>query len=148
MATTAAEMLAAARAVVPTITPAEAAELVRTNDALIVDVRDGTEVKASGKAKGAVAVSRGLLEFRADPAAPTHDPAFRPDRPILLYCGSGGRAALAGKMLRDLGIHRRAQPRRLQGLGGGRRRGRAWLTPKPGARAIWRRWSRIAGSVN
>ena len=71
---------------------------------VIVDVRDGTEVKASGKAKGAVAVSRGLLEFRADPAASTHDPAFRTDRPILLYCGSGGRAALAGKTLRDLGF--------------------------------------------
>ena len=58
MATTANEMLAAARAVVPTITPAEATELVRTKDALIVDVRDGTEVKASGKVKGAVAISR------------------------------------------------------------------------------------------
>ena len=78
MATTVNDMLAAARAVVPAITPAEA--------------------------KGAVAVSRGLLEFRADPASSTRDPAFRPDRPILLYCGSGGRAALAGKTLRDLGF--------------------------------------------
>ena len=104
MATSVSDMLAAARAVVPTITPAEAAELVRGKDALIVVVRDGTEVKASGKAKGAIAVSRGLLEFRADPAAPTHDPVFRPDRPIILYCGSGGRAALAGKTLRDLGF--------------------------------------------
>jgi rhodanese-related sulfurtransferase len=104
MATTANEMLAAARAVVPTITPAEATELVRTKDALIVDVRDGTEVKASGKVKGAVAISRGLLEFRADPAAPTHHPEFRTDRPVILYCGSGGRAALAGKTLHDLGF--------------------------------------------
>ncbi len=104
MATTSAEMLAAARAVVPAITPAEATELVRTKDALIVDVRDGTEVKASGKVKGAVAISRGLLEFRADPAAPTHHPEFRTDRPVILYCGSGGRAALAGKTLHDLGF--------------------------------------------
>jgi hypothetical protein len=57
--------------VVPAITPAEAAELVRTADALIVEVRDQTEVKASGKAKGAVAVSRGPLESRADRGAPT-----------------------------------------------------------------------------
>ncbi len=103
MATTANEMLAAARAVVPTITPAEATELVRTKDALILDVRDGTEVKASGKVKGALAISRGLLEFRADPAAPTHHPELRTDRPVILYCGSGGRAALAGKTLHDLG---------------------------------------------
>jgi len=104
MPTTVNDMLAAARAVVPAITPAEAAELVRSKDALIVDVRDGTEVKASGKAKGAVAVSRGLLEFRADPASSTRDPAFRTDRPVILYCGGGARAALAGKMLHDLGF--------------------------------------------
>lgn len=96
-------LLAAARAVVPAITPADAAELMRSQDALLVDVRDGTEVKATGKAKGALAVSRGLLEFRADPSSSTHDPAFRRDRPIILYCGSGGRAALAGRTLRELG---------------------------------------------
>jgi rhodanese-related sulfurtransferase len=104
MPTTIADMLAAARAAVPAISPTDAADLVRTKDALLVDVRDGTEVKASGKAKGAVAVSRGLLEFRADPTASTHDPAFRTNRPIILYCGSGGRAALAGKTLKDLGF--------------------------------------------
>lgn len=104
MPTTVNDMLAAARAVVPAVSPAEAAALVREKDALLVDVRDGTEVKASGKAKGAVAVSRGLLEFRADPSSSTHDPAFRTDRPVILYCGSGGRAALAGKTLKELGF--------------------------------------------
>lgn len=104
MAATVKDMLSAARAAVPPITPTEAAALVKSADALIVDVRDGTEVRASGKAKGAVAVSRGLLEFRADPDAPTYNPEFRKDRPILLYCGSGGRAALAGKTLRDMGF--------------------------------------------
>jgi rhodanese-related sulfurtransferase len=97
-------MLAAARAVVPTIAPAEAADLVKTADGLIVDVRDGTEVAASGKVKGALAISRGLLEFKADAALPTHDPALRKDRLVILYCGSGGRAALAGKTLVDMGF--------------------------------------------
>ncbi len=104
MPTTVKDMLNAARAAVPAITPADAADLVAKSDALIVDVRDGTEVAASGKVKGALAVSRGLLEFKADADLPTHDPALRKDRPVILYCGSGGRAALAGKMLRDLGF--------------------------------------------
>ena len=103
MPTTVQEMLSAARAVVPAITPAEAADLVKT-DALVVDVRDGTEVAASGKVKGAKAISRGLLEFKADADLPTHDTALRKDRPVILYCGSGGRAALAGKTLADLGF--------------------------------------------
>jgi rhodanese-related sulfurtransferase len=104
MPATVKDMLSAARAAVPAITPTEAAELVANADALIVDVRDGTEVAASGKIKGAFAVSRGLLEFKADSDLPTHDPALRKDRPVILYCGSGGRAALAGKTLVDMGF--------------------------------------------
>lgn len=104
MPTTTKDLLAAARAVVPAITPTEAADLVATKDAVIVDIRDGTEIAASGKVKGALAISRGLLEFRADPDLPTHEPALRKDRPVVLYCGSGGRAALAGKTLLDLGF--------------------------------------------
>lgn len=104
MPTTVKDMLAAARAAVPVITPADAADLVAKSDALVVDVRDGSEVAASGKVKGALAVSRGLLEFKADSELPTHDPALRKDRPVILYCGSGGRAALAGKTLLDMGF--------------------------------------------
>jgi rhodanese-related sulfurtransferase len=97
------EMLAAANAVVPKITPDEARKLVAEKNALVVDVRDGTEVQASGKVKGAVNVSRGMLDFRADPESPYHDKAFSKDRPVILYCASGGRAALSGKLLKDFG---------------------------------------------
>jgi rhodanese-related sulfurtransferase len=104
MPTTVKDMLSAAHAAVPAITPAEAADLVAKADALIVDVRDGTEVAASGKIRGALAISRGLLEFKADADLPTYDPALRKDRPLILYCGSGGRAALAGKTLVEMGF--------------------------------------------
>ena len=104
MAITLNAMIAAARACVPDITPAEAAKLMATGDALVVDIRDGAEIAASGKVAGAIAVSRGTLEFSAAPDAPTHNPAFRTDRPVILYCGAGGRAALAGKTLLDLGF--------------------------------------------
>src|SRR6185437_9679871 len=104
MAITYQDMLAAARAVIPAITAEEAARLAEHAGALIVDVRDGTEVAASGKVRGAVAVPRGSLESRADPASPNHNPVFRKDHPVILYCAGGGRAALAGKTLRDLGF--------------------------------------------
>jgi rhodanese-related sulfurtransferase len=103
MATTYREMVAEASALVPAITAGEAARLVQTAGAVIVDVRDGTEVKASGKAKGALAIPRGSLESRADPESPNHNPALRKDHPVILYCAGGGRAALAGKTLRDMG---------------------------------------------
>jgi rhodanese-related sulfurtransferase len=77
--------------------------MIATGNTLVVDLRDGTEVAASGKVAGAVHVSRGLLEFKADPESPTHDKNFTRDKTVILYCGSGGRAALAGKLLKDFG---------------------------------------------
>lgn len=97
------EMLAAANAAVPKISPDEAAALIAKGNALVVDVRDAPEVQASGKVKGAVHVSRGMLEFRADPELPSHDKAFDKNKTVIVYCASGGRSALAGKMLKDLG---------------------------------------------
>jgi rhodanese-related sulfurtransferase len=103
MATSLKQMMEAANAAVPKITPVQAAELIGNGNALVVDVRDASEVAASGKVAGALHVSRGMLEFRADPDSPAHDKNFAKDKTVILYCGSGGRAALAGKLLKDLG---------------------------------------------
>jgi rhodanese-related sulfurtransferase len=97
------EMLTTANATVSRIQPAEVSKMMRSHDVLIVDVRDPTEVQASGKIKGAINVSRGMLEFRADPDSQYHNPAFRRDKRVVLYCGSGGRAALSGKVLQEMG---------------------------------------------
>jgi rhodanese-related sulfurtransferase len=97
------DLLAQANASVPRLTPAEAAERMRAGDVLVVDVRDPTELQQGGKLKGALPVSRGMLEFRADPESPYHNPAFQKDKTILLHCASGGRSALAGKTLQDMG---------------------------------------------
>jgi rhodanese-related sulfurtransferase len=71
--------------------------------ALLLDIRDSTELEKMGRAEGSHHVPRGMLEFRADPASPYYDPQLRPDRPVVLHCASGGRAALAGKLLKDMG---------------------------------------------
>lgn len=97
------EMIEAANAVVPKISQEEAKAMMANGDVLVVDVRDAPEVAASGKVKGAVNVSRGMIEFRADPSVPYHDPAFAKDKTIILYCASGGRSALSGKALKKMG---------------------------------------------
>ncbi|MBI1218932.1 MAG: rhodanese-like domain-containing protein [Rhodobacteraceae bacterium] len=102
MPATVKDMMAAANAAVPRISAAEAREMIAAG-ALVVDVRDGPEVEKSGKVAGALHVSRGMLEFRADPATPYHDTQFQMDRPVIVYCASGGRSALAGKVLMDMG---------------------------------------------
>ncbi len=67
---------------------------------LIIDVREPAEY-AAGHVPGALNIPRGLIEFRIWPHV-----GF-PDKPdldarITLYCGSGARAALAAKSLREL----------------------------------------------
>lgn len=104
MATGVKDLLAAANVAVPRLAPADALARIRAGEALILDVRDPSEVQQSGKVKGAVNVSRGMLEFCADPdMAAYHNPEFRKDRLVLVYCASGGRSALAGKTLKDMG---------------------------------------------
>ena len=102
MPTSVKQMLDAANAAVPKVSPAEARDLM-AKGALVVDVRDGTEVAQSGKVKGAVHVSRGMLEFRADPESPYHDKNFDRSKPVVVYCASGGRSALSGKVLKEMG---------------------------------------------
>ena len=103
MPTSVKDLLAAANAAVPKVTRDEAQALIDRGDVLVVDVRDPPELQAAGKIKGAKNVSRGMLEFRADPASPYHDADFDPGRTVIVYCASGGRSALAGKALQDLG---------------------------------------------
>ncbi len=103
MALSVKQMMEAANAAVPKISPQQTQELMTKGNTLVVDVRDGTEVAQSGKMKGAVHVSRGLLEFRADPDSPMHDKNFSRDKTVVVYCASGGRSALAGKLLKDMG---------------------------------------------
>jgi rhodanese-related sulfurtransferase len=97
------EMLSNANDTVPKVSAEEAHQLLAGSDALLVDVRDPPELLAAGKLKGALNVSRGMLEFLADPEAKSYDPEFRKDRPIILYCASGGRSVLAGKTLQEMG---------------------------------------------
>lgn len=106
MALTVKDMMDAANAAVKRITVAEAQAMIATEDALILDVRDAPEVERSGKVAGALHISRGMLEFRADPATPYHNPELRKDRPVILFCASGGRSALSGKLLQDMGYAR------------------------------------------
>jgi deazaflavin-dependent oxidoreductase (nitroreductase family) len=97
------KLMEAANAAVPKIAPADLKQLMTDGNVLVIDVRDHPEVAASDKIKGAVHVTRGMLDFRADPDSPYHDTSFSKDRQIVLYCASGGRAALAGKLLKDFG---------------------------------------------
>ena len=61
----AADFLAEANAVVPKITPDEGIAR-HAAGATFVDVRDSGDVAKSGTVAGALRITRGMMEFRAD----------------------------------------------------------------------------------
>ena len=97
-------MLAEANAVIETVSVPDLAYHLEDDETLLVDVRDQTERERDGAIPDSVHVSRGLLEFKADPESPLYERALRPERHIILYCGTGGRSALAAKTLHDMGF--------------------------------------------
>lgn len=100
------EMMAHANKLVERVSVQQARALVAEDNAIVVDIRDGTEVNRDGKAKGALHISRSMLEFHADSEMPMHNSDMQKDRPVILYCGSGGRASLAGVTLLEMGYSR------------------------------------------
>lgn len=97
------DMLAEANAAVPKISPDDARKMVAEQNAVIIDVRDAPELQTNGKIPGSIHIPRGMIEFRADSDTPYHDANLTKDRPIILHCASGGRSALSGKTLKDMG---------------------------------------------
>ena len=100
---TAYDYLQDADAVVTRMSTADAIAKHATGAGVWIDVRDSSDIAASGTIKGAHRVARGFMEFAADPASPFHKDFMKPDAKYYLVCGAGGQAALAGKTLKDMG---------------------------------------------
>jgi rhodanese-related sulfurtransferase len=98
------EIVKAAMAAVPAISPEEAVALVDSDDHVFVDLRDGVEQANTGIIPGAIASSRGMMEFHIDPNSPAHKPEFNQDKTYVFYCASGGRSALAAQVAMDMGL--------------------------------------------
>ena len=96
-------MVDEAKARITTIPLAEARKRLGQEGVVFVDLRDVRELEREGAIPGAFHCPRGMLEFWLDPESPYHNPAFDKTKTILLHCASGGRSALAGKTLQEMG---------------------------------------------
>lgn len=104
--TTIADLLAAARARLTRLEPAEAAAVVE-RDGHLVDIRPGWQRVAEGEVPGAVVIERNHLEWRLDPISDARVPeATDHDVPWVVLCSEGYTSSLAAAALQDLGIHR------------------------------------------
>lgn len=91
------DLVIAAKALIHEVSLDDADQAIRDADVLL-DVREADEY-AAGHLPGAVHVSRGMLEFKL---GGTPELSHR-DLKVVLYCKTGGRAALAARSLQDMG---------------------------------------------
>lgn len=97
------DYLAAANSAVPRINAEDGIAIHQKGTAIFIDVRDSSQIADTGTIAGALRIPRGFIEFAADDTTDFHNPALRRDAEILLVCGAGGQAALAGKTLTEMG---------------------------------------------
>ncbi|OOY26731.1 MAG: sulfurtransferase [Rhodobacteraceae bacterium] len=85
------------------INPKDAVAKAKAGELTVIDVREGMEVKSSGKAKGALHIPLATIRMKADPSSPEKDPKLDTAKPVALYCASGARSAGAAQMLAQMG---------------------------------------------
>lgn len=101
------EVLAAARAGLDRVTPAEAWRESSEGDALLVDIRPAEQRAREGSFPVGLVVERNVLEWRFDPESDARLPeAVGYDVRVIVACSEGYTSSLAAAALRDLGLHR------------------------------------------
>ncbi|MBF5037911.1 rhodanese-like domain-containing protein [Methylophilus sp. 13] len=97
------QMVALAKQDIQEVDVNKANEMIKDSKTLIVDVREPGEF-AEGHIAGAVNVPRGVLEFKLDPENSKElEHLQKKDLPMLVYCRSGSRSALAVQSIQKLG---------------------------------------------
>ena len=102
--TTVNDLIAKARDNIDNLSLDEAQSAIAEEGTLLVDIRDPRERWRDGTIPGAKNVTRGMLEFWADPESPYYKPFFQFDSHIVVYCAGGLRSALAADTLKTLGF--------------------------------------------
>ncbi len=98
MAMTVQDLVQEAKKHIIEIDPDSAEELLGEPRIVVIDVREPAELEA-GRLPGAIHIPRGLLEFRIGGCRELTDPSV----PVLVYCRSGARSALAAETLQRMG---------------------------------------------
>lgn len=100
------ELLAAVRARIDRVSPAEVPARTAAG-ALLVDTRPWEQRSRDGAVPGAVVVDRNVLEWRLDPASPHRIPeATGYDLEVIVLCNEGYSSSLVADTLRTLGLTR------------------------------------------
>ena len=93
---TGADLINEAKARIKEVSPADVRAMrERGETPVLIDVREPNET-ALGRARGALTIPRGTLEGVVEAQVPR-------ERPVVIYCASGNRSALAADTLQQMG---------------------------------------------
>lgn len=99
------ELLEEARSRLDRVDPHQAYEAVRSDGAVIVDIRSDPQRAQDGVVPGALFHPRNVLEWRLDPDSGASDPVLSDDleRPVIVMCNAGYQSSLAAATAKELG---------------------------------------------
>ena len=101
------QVLSAARARLPRLSPDETYEAMVKTGAILVDIRPEGQRAIEGGIAGALVVERNVLEWRCDPASSARLPiATDHGIQVIVFCSEGYTSSLAAASLQDLGLWR------------------------------------------
>ena len=104
MLTSPADLVAIAKATIKECSVAEAHKCL-SSETLMIDIREPAEF-SKAHIPGSVHLPRGLLEFEIlglVERTRNNSAVMNENRSIILYCGTGGRSALAAQSMQSLG---------------------------------------------
>jgi rhodanese-related sulfurtransferase len=80
----------------------EANNIISKEDTLIIDVREASEIEATGLIKNAINIPKSIIDANFDNSLIKNHLSDNKDITILVYCAVGIRSALVGhKLLKD-----------------------------------------------
>ena len=96
--TTGQDLVSIAKQNITEVNPEMARNLLTEGDITLIDTREESEY-AAGHIDNAILIPRGTLEFKLSAVPEMTDKS----KPVLIYCRTGGRSALAAQTLQTLG---------------------------------------------
>ena len=93
------KLLQEANDCVPRLSFEEANNIISTMDTLIIDVRETSEIEATGLIKNAVNIPKSIIDTNFDHSLIKDHLNNNEDVTILVYCAVGVRSALVGHKL-------------------------------------------------
>ena len=97
------KLLQEANDAVPRLSFEEAKNIICTMDTLIIDVRETSEVEATGLIKNAVNIPKTTIDANFDHSLIKYHLNTNEDLSILVYCAVGVRSAFVGHFLLNQG---------------------------------------------